>query len=42
MSGTEQNSEGISHQVTEIFNKMFNYSQCDNTGKVWELTTFDT
>ena len=41
MSGTEQNSEGISHQVTEIFNKMFNYSRCDNTGKVRDLTTFD-
>ena len=41
MSGTEQNSEGTSHKVTEIFNKMFNYSRCDNTGKVWDLTTFD-
>ena len=39
----EQNSEGISLQVTEIFNKtaqLFMW-QCDSTEKVWDSTTFD-
>ena len=43
MSGIEQNSEGISLQVTEIFNKtaqLFMW-QCDSTEKVWDSTTFD-